>query len=152
MAPEVHALHDERVRALYVGPARLDLAHVMHADLPRAYGVAEDRRLRLLHLYVPPPLRGRGIATLLLHRFAAEARSCGARRLEVDDMSDGFRTAANVYVHAGFRYVGASGPEMEASPRHVLLCTARRLRGLQVGRGTEQQEGTPRPLRRTRLP
>lgn len=59
----------------------------------------------LLLIAVDPAHRGKGIGTALLTRFAAEARSCGARRLLLE-MRRG-NPAETLYLRFGFAPIGA---------------------------------------------
>lgn len=95
------------------------------AEEPWAWAVHEDRRLILLGLYVPQPLRGQGHGTACLHAISQWCLARGVRRIDLDDMSDRHRQPRiNIYCKSGFRYRHTHGPEMYASPRSVAAFTA----------------------------
>lgn len=80
----VEVLHDEAARKYY--------ALVDGQESVCEYGVAGDKTLNFWHTYVPPALRGRGIAEQLVHQALEDARdrgfkvipSCWYVRLYVD--------------------------------------------------------------------
>lgn len=93
-------------------------------EVSRAFGViTSSRTFLLMHLYVPPHARRRGIATLLLYHLAHRLGGDGCCRIELDDMSDRYRLENNVYTRAGFEYRSEWGPEMTASRRRVMSRT-----------------------------
>lgn len=84
----------------------------MNAEIPRALFRIESYESLLLHIYVPSVLRGRGIAKKMLLLVATECLKNNCKSIEVDDMSDRYRSEKNLYVKCGFKYKNDSGPEM----------------------------------------
>jgi len=83
-------------------------------------GAAEIKRM-----YVPPALRGRGIATRLLAQLESEARRLGAARLVLETGERQFESVA-LYRRAGFVEIPRYGEYMN-SP--LSLCMGKPLAG-----------------------
>jgi putative acetyltransferase len=83
-------------------------------------GAAEIKRM-----YVPPALRGRGIATRLLAHLEAEARQLGATRLVLETGERQFESVA-LYRRAGFVEIPRYGEYVD-SP--LSLCMGKPLAG-----------------------
>ena len=99
----------------------------VYAEYADAIGLVKDRVFMLLVLRVDDAHQNRLIGTRLLHTIATYCKHEGLRRIDVDDMSARHRQTRNIYVKCGFRYIHAAGPEMCATPRHIIECCAKRL-------------------------
>ena len=121
-----------------VFPRGVTAEHAMQGSSAfRAIGHLNDRSMRLLHVFVEPAHRNRGICTRMILMLATEARSRQIRRLDLDDMSDAYRQSRNVYVQCGFRYLKKDGCEMTATPRHVIVMANKKLETLETTNAAE---------------
>lgn len=94
----------------------------------RALARTNNRSMRIMHVFVHPARRLEGICTHMILLLATEARSRRLRRIDLDDMSDAYRTTRNVYVQCGFRYLKKDvGCEMTATPRRVIATVNKKL-------------------------
>ena len=72
-------------------------------------------------IHVQENMRNRGIGTCLLLEAAYEAMSKGCRTITLDDVSDGHRTSANIYLRCGFLYDDPDGgPEMTGRSASII--------------------------------
>lgn len=110
-----HLTEDDTLIVFSPGCDRTILEIMNNVHSPRAFGMISNRVLFLMHIYVPPDTRGRGIGSRLLHHFLREGYNLGCRRAELDDMSAMFSLPTNLYVRHGFRYVRDGQPEMRMS-------------------------------------
>ena len=72
----------------------------------------------ILDLFVPPHLRGRGLALIAIKDALKDAtRHLDGKKyiVHVDDMSDRYRHANNIYLKCGFEYTEHGYPEMTVS-------------------------------------
>lgn len=109
------------VRTVVIVEPNSDPEQALENDGPRVVGTLTDKRTcQITLLYVPFVERGRGYAVTLLGSLAEMLADDGCCRIELDDMSDRYRSKHNVYTRVGFHYSGRCGPEMTASRRKVV--------------------------------
>lgn len=87
-------------------------------DVARLHALYAADATYVTSIWVEAPLRGRGVAHLLLYALASES-ACD--RLELDDMSDRAWSDRNLYRSMGFEYLEpCPNPEMAGSCLRVL--------------------------------
>ena len=85
-----------------------------------ASGHRVGRSFLLTRLFVHPRMRRRGVGSNLLRLVGKHCAQAGIRRIEVDDMSDWYRSERNIYTLLGFSYRSPHGPEMYVPPKTLL--------------------------------
>jgi hypothetical protein len=93
----------------------------------RAYINADNKSVvSLTTLYVDAGLRGGGLGTGLLYEIALAISKRGGTTIELDDVSDEYRTCRNIYIMAGFFYVDPEqGSTMRARVTTILTTVKR---------------------------
>jgi len=120
----IHILWESEYLIVYEHTHALaTIESILKANIPRAYGVNDDRVFWLMTLYVPSDMRHRGVGRNLMLHIATECISTGCRRINLDDMSDRYNQDDNIYVNMGFTYRPCYTPEMYCSPHTVLNCS-----------------------------
>jgi ribosomal protein S18 acetylase RimI-like enzyme len=84
--------------------------------------VIYNKRRGIIHnLWVKKQFRNKKIGQNLLKKMIEQMYEIDILHIELDDVSDNFRSHNNIYLKHGFKYKYKTGPEMYANTRHLIL-------------------------------